>query len=405
MLIGITHPSFATLGGAEVLLARQIAGLHARGHRVRLVTMALDPARWPAVAAAAEVRLAPKHWTDSLLPAARRQRRRVTRQAAQLAGVDVVLASGHPANLVAAESSAPRRVWYCNEPSRRLHFAATYPTLVAHALAARDDSPLCAYVRRRLVEDDAASARLTPLRRADADAVRRLDGVIANSAYAALLVRRVFGREPDAVVFPTVPPPSVAPPPRHPIDPRALRVLVHSRLELLKNLDPVLHGFARFAARHPGAHELHVVGTGPDAPRLRALAQGLVGARAHFHDFLVDSALPEIYARCDVMAAVPPDEPFGMVFPEAALRGLLLVGPDHGGPADIIGRGAYGWAVDAFSADAIAGALEEIVALSADEAAARRARAADACRARYGEEATVEALLEVLEGQEPGTRD
>jgi len=400
MLIGVSHPSFGATGGAEILLARQIAGLRARGHRVRLVTMALDETRWPTLPRMAEIRLAPKHWTDAFFPVGTAKlRRRVARQAARLAEVDAVLASGYPANLVAVRTTARRSVWYCNEPSRRLHFASTYPTLAARVrrVPASEDSPLYAHVRCRLAAEATPDRRLTAMRLADRLATAQVDRIVANSGYAAQFVRRVYQRDADAVVYPTVPLPPAASARRDAHVRGGLRVLVHSRLELMKNIDPVLHGFARFAVRVRGSHELHVAGTGPDRARLESLGGSLLGDRVHFHGFVHDEALEALYARCHVMALVPPDEPFGLVFPEAALRGLLLVGPDHGGPCEILGGGTLGWTVDAFDPEAIAAALEEVACLSPAEAACRRRIAADACRARYCDESTVPALLAVLE--------
>ena len=72
-----------------------------------------------------------------------------------------------------------------------------------------------------------------------------------------------------------------------------------------------------------------------------------------------------------------------MVFPEAAARGLLLIGPDHGGPLEILDDGRLGWCVDAFSPDALAQALSQVASLSDAEADRRRAAADQACRARF----------------------
>jgi len=45
-----------------------------------------------------------------------------------------------------------------------------------------------------------------------------------------------------------------------------------------------------------------------------------------FHGFLPEAELRRVYEACQVMATLPLDEPFGMVLPEAAVRGLLLAG-------------------------------------------------------------------------------
>lgn len=401
----MAHPSFATTGGAELLAARHAEYLRSMGHDVRLVTTAIDPQRWPQLANV-DVRVVGKRWTDHLgLPGDfPRLRRRAARQAAQLRGADVVLAENFPGNVAAAEAvGVARSVWYCNEPSRRLYARETFPTLAARVDATRaaQDTAVLTHARAMFARHARAirpNGSIAAERMVDAAAVARLDVVIGDSGFAAELVRRVYGRPADAVVYPTVPLVD-APRRTNGMDPAGLRVLVHGRLEVLKNIETVLLGFAAFRERHPGAHELHVVGRGPDAARLQEIAvqRGLAQA-AHFHGFLDQLSLERLYARCDVMALLPLDEPFGMVFPEAAQRGLLLIGPDHGGPLEILDGGALGWAVDAFDPAPLADALAEAWGLPDHEASRRRERTAKACRDRYGPSATLPALLALLTG-------
>jgi glycosyltransferase involved in cell wall biosynthesis len=318
--------------------------------------------------------------------------------------VEVVVAGNYPGTVVAAEvSDAKRSVWCCMEPNRRLHPRETFRTLAARvdATSAAQDTRLLAAARLLFERHAAALAsggELARQKAADVAAVARLDRVVAISGFTAESVRQVYGRPADAVVYPTVSEGDM--PHRSPgMDPAGLRVLVHGRLEVLKNIEMVLLGFAAFRERHPGAHELHVVGRGPDEVRLREIARerGIESA-VRFHGFVEQNTLEELYARCEVMALLPPDEPFGMVYPEAAQRGLLLVGPDHGGPFEILDGGALGWTVDIFSAEPLADAFAEAWRLPVTEAVRRRERVATACRDRYGATATLPALLTVLTG-------
>jgi glycosyltransferase involved in cell wall biosynthesis len=93
---------------------------------------------------------------------------------------------------------------------------------------------------------------------------------------------------------------------------------------------------------------------------------------------------------------VPFDEPFGMVFPEAAARGLLLVGPDHGGPAEILDGGQIGTVVDACSGEALCDAMDRAFRMSDTEADRAREQADRSCRARFGVEAVGKRLLQLL---------
>jgi glycogen(starch) synthase len=141
-----------------------------------------------------------------------------------------------------------------------------------------------------------------------------------------------------------------------------------------------------------------VVGAGPFRNRLEALATDLCPAGSiRFHGYLSDEDLCRVYEACDVFALLTLDEPFGMVYPEAAAKGLLLVGPDHGGPLEILDGGRLGWAVDAFSPEALAGALHEIWGLDDVEVDRRREAADRACRSRYGIEAVGPQLMALLQ--------
>lgn len=102
-----------------------------------------------------------------------------------------------------------------------------------------------------------------------------------------------------------------------------------------------------------------------------------------------------VYERCDVFALLTLDEPFGMVYPEAAAKGLLLIGPDHGGPLEILDGGQLGTVVNPFAPEDLATAFAELWRLDDAEVERRRDRADQACRSRYGL-ATLTPQLEAL---------
>jgi glycosyltransferase involved in cell wall biosynthesis len=108
-----------------------------------------------------------------------------------------------------------------------------------------------------------------------------------------------------------------------------------------------------------------------------------------FHGFLSDADLKDLRHSCDAFALVPWDEPFGMVFPEAAAAGLLMIGPDHGGPEEILGGGRYGWCVPPHAPVALAEALCTVWRSTDAEADQMRLRAFTACRSRFSPEAVL----------------
>ena len=405
MLIGITHPAFDAIGGAEILIARYAAFLRDAGHRVRIVTEKFNHDAWSDLSAFTDVHAVSRRRLDNLsFPRTYpKLGRRAARHARVLAEADVVIGGNFPGNVVAAHvRNGTSSIWTCMEPSHRLHMHQTLSALSARAAALpRDDDPgALRFAREEFAKSDAIMARVGEVpaqKRADLDAVARIARIIAISEYSAANVRAIYGRTPDAVMYPTVTDPGL-PLRTNGMSRSGLRVLAHGRLWIIKNFDTVIRGFAQFAARHDGEHELHIVGTGSDSERLATIAQELgLGASVRFHGFLPADELARVYAHCDVMALLPLDEPFGMVFPEAALRGLLLVGPDHGGPMEILDGGRLGITVDAFTPEPLAEALEELWRMPEAEVRARRVKAAEACRSRYSASATLPVLLSHVE--------
>jgi glycosyltransferase involved in cell wall biosynthesis len=175
------------------------------------------------------------------------------------------------------------------------------------------------------------------------------------------------------------------------------RILVHSRLEVLKNIDTVIRGFSEFTKKSPVPCELHVVGEGPSKQLLASLAQETCPENSvFFHGYLSDEDLRRVYEACDVFALLTLDEPFGMVYPEAAAKGLLLVGPDHGGPLEILDGGRLGWSINAFAPEALCEALEQIWSLEDAEVDRRREAADQACRSRFSLAAVGPQLMELI---------
>lgn len=384
MKVAFYHTAFDQLGGAELLAAAQARALVRDGAEVDLVAFGFDEARWRAQFPGVPVQVVPRRsWRDWFVGGPTKWRARARRAEPWLRGRDAVLAHGQPLAALLGLSQVPgRRLWYCHEaPWRRAPLAVDY-TLIRRLPDDGDPAWLDPFraMRKAVLERAGQDAGLIALER---QGVARLDGVAANSAFAAAAVKAIYGLSDVRVI-----PPLVAFPDR--LEHRAglrrggLQVLTVARLETLKNVEGVLRGFALYQRKAPGSR-MHVVGGGREEARLRALADEL-GASATFHGALAPGGaeLEALYRACDVFALLPLDESFGLVFPEAAARGLLVVGPDHGGPVEILEGGALGDCLPAFEPEALAEALLRMDALT-DEAADRRRRALrEACLARYG---------------------
>ncbi|NTW86988.1 MAG: glycosyltransferase family 4 protein [Holophagaceae bacterium] len=405
MRLGIFHPAFEAVGGAEILVASQAEILRDEGLAPELVTLAYNPERWAARLLGLPIHLVEKrHWSDLLFGWGRvgKLSQRGKRAADALASFDQVLAHNWPTSAMLGKAPIrARKLWQCNEPPRGIHRREANPTLTARVQATGGQAveEATQHFSRDLTAYDRAMASFSSLqarKQYDLEGCAGLDVIYAISAFSRDNARRIYGRCEEQVLYPVVRFPQVVAP-RSGLDRNTRRVLVHSRLEVLKNIDTVIRGFNLFAASSPAPCELHVVGEGPSRPSLEKLAQDSSPAGSvRFHGFLSEQALQEVYAACDAFALLTLDEPFGMVFPEAAARGLLMVGPDHGGPLEILEDGKLGAVVDAFSPEALSEALLGIWCLDDAEVDRRRTEADRACRSRFDRTAIRPQLLALL---------
>ena len=396
MKLAILHPAFGTIGGAEMLSMEQANFFKREGQDVGVVCSSFDEQRWRDHLPGIDVELMNdgRGWNDIFISYSRmgKLRWRTRRMGEALKGFDTVIAYNSPANVILGMSrTKARKIWQCNEPSRDLHIREANPRMVKRM--ADDKGPWLAWLDaasnyfEKIMADHDHSYGLGRSLQArcnfDVEATKQVDLIYAISEYSRENAKRIYGRCRDEVIYPIVRFPEGK---RHRagLDRSGLKVLVHSRLEVLKNIDTVLRGFSLFKKSCPGA-QLHVVGDGPKRKGLEGIARDLEGGDAiKFHGFLPDAELQEVYEVCDAFALLPLDEPFGMVFPEAAAKGLLLIGSDHGGPAEILDGGRLGWVVDAFSPEHAAAAMREIFALSDAEVDRRREETDRICRSRFG---------------------
>ncbi|WP_028051199.1 glycosyltransferase [Cellulomonas sp. URHD0024] len=157
-------------------------------------------------------------------------------------------------------------------------------------------------------------------------------------------------------------------------------VLFLSRLAHAKGVDDLIEGFATSAAA--SSLQLVIAGSGPDAARLRALAEeSSAASRIVFLDDVDDAEKAHLMAGA--AAYVLPSKPrpefvetFGIALVEKMLAGGgPVITTDTGGIGEAVGDSALIVPVD--SPSAIAEALDRVLSMSADERAAweQRARA------------------------------
>ena len=393
------HPKFTDVGGAEILALKQAELLRAGGVQVEFVTFSVKGGFWESAFQGWTVHVVPKRdWMDLFGGWTRlgKLNRRARRALPILERFDSVIASNHPCcTMLGQMELSARKQWYCNEPPRSLFPRETLP-YGTRALARLGPSlPPLEAIRQELAKTEGLLSPYRGTRKANLAAIPRIHRCLFNSRYSLDNARAVYGAMAGDVLYPIIDFPGRRQH-RLGLDRDAPRILVQARLTPLKNIETVIDGFKQFRLRHPRA-ELHILGRGPSQAALQARAGTGPGAGGtHFYGFLSQQEVDQLRARCSIFAMLPLDEPFGMVYPEAAAEGLLLVGPDHGGPREILEDGELGWLCDALSPEGFREALETICQTLDGELDRKREAADLACRARFTPEILGPRLLELI---------
>ena len=378
--------------------------LLALGFDVRIVTGEVDFGRWESELAGIRVEsVGSRDWLDRLGGRETWISRRLRRLSKVLSDVDVAIAHNYPMPRVLAHAETKaRKIWYCNEPYREIHLETAHPTLAQRRQSGTIGNTMAEQHYMRMYRKQFESRfgirhRYTAEGQRDLATAERFGLMCGNSGFARELAMQTYGQRPCKVLYPIVrfPAPRA---PRRGLDRSALRILVHTRLVAEKNIDTVIRGFALFVSSGRNRGQLHIVGEGPCRQALEHLAEELrIGHMTRFHGFLSEAELDRLYDTCEVFTLLSIDEPFGMVFPEAAARGLIMVGPSHGGPLEILGQGEFGFVTDAFSPESLADVYNQIASVTDQEVDRSRTAADQSCRQRFAESAIASQIVSTYE--------
>lgn len=146
------------------------------------------------------------------------------------------------------------------------------------------------------------------------------NALVANSAFVARRIQKVYGRTAEVIH----PPITLS---RQRFDgPRGNHFLVASRLVPYKNVEAVVRAFAMLPDL-----QLVVAGTGPDAAHLREIA----GPNVSFVGFVSDDELRHLMAtaRAFIFAA---EEDFGIIVLEASSEGTPVLALGRGGARETV---------------------------------------------------------------------
>ncbi len=254
----------------------------------------------------------------------------------------------------------PPIVWFCEEPVRWFYPEVCNP----HVLELRRRSDPSAdrrpgWRRHASALWQRVNWRWHLARVMDRWTVPRLNGVVANSAFIAAEVRQIFG-VPAATCHLGIPEERFThlgdgPTPEGPY------LLMVSRLFPEKNVETVLAAVRLLRARGPLPFRRCVIaGDGPLRTPLESTARrwGL-GDVVEFAGLVSDARLATLYRHAALVVYLPLDETFGLVFLEAALYRRPVLGPNHGGPAEIVRHNVTGLQVDPLDPERVAGAIGE----------------------------------------------
>jgi glycosyltransferase involved in cell wall biosynthesis len=228
-----------------------------------------------------------------------------------------------------------------------------------------------------------ARARLTIESFLEGVHVRRVDRILATSAYSAARISESYGVPAQRIAV--VPEPIDLDRWRQalnalPEPPRAEKaILCVAHLYPRKNVAALLAAMLRL----PRETVLRVVGTGPELASLRRQAQELgLGQRVEFLGHVPFDRLVEEYRRADVFCLPSRQEAFGIVFLEAMAAGLPIVAARAAAVPEVVLDGVCGILVPTASPDELAQALNRLLSSAEErrrmgEAGRRRAALCD----------------------------
>jgi glycosyltransferase involved in cell wall biosynthesis len=256
--------------------------------------------------------------------------------------VDLVVSTSHCAAKAVVPTGRAVHVCYCHSPMR-------YAWDQFDAYFGRE--------RLGLAGETLARPVMAWLARWDRATAHRVHHFVANSHFVAGRIARYYNRQ-ASVLHPPVDvdffTPGSGPP--------ASYFLVVSALVPYKRIEVAIRAADRL--RVP----LKVVGTGPDARRLRSIS----GPSVEFLGSVDDATLRDLYRHARALV-MPAEEDFGIAPVESLACGRPVIALARGGATETIADGATGWLVGEPTPEAFAAAMQD--------AAHRAFEAADLSRA------------------------
>lgn len=246
-----------------------------------------------------------------------------------ISNYDVIISSSHSVAKGVLTNSKQLHVCYCHTPMR-------YAWDLYHQYI--NESGL-----KKGIKGFIAKYFLHKIRIWDYISAKRVDYFIANSNYIAKRIKKVYGRDAD-VIYPPVD-----------VDRFTLErnkddfYLVVARFVPYKKVDLIVDTFSKL-----GDKKLIVVGSGPDADKLKKIASPNIEFKGYQSEQelikLIQKAKAFIYAA---------EEDFGITIVEAQATGTPVIAYGVGGANETVINGKTGILFSEQSVNSLSGAIEE----------------------------------------------
>jgi glycosyltransferase involved in cell wall biosynthesis len=198
-------------------------------------------------------------------------------------------------------------------------------------------------------------------KRIDQAVVPHIDLIVSNSKFIAGVVKKVFGLN-------AVPCLLGVPLERFGSKNKNVRydnfTLTVSRLMYEKNLFNLIRAIKLLVDKGSFKAREHIIaGGGPLLDQLRDFVrEQRLEKVVNLKGFVSEQELSDLYRRAKLVIYLTLDETYGLPFPEAGLYKKAVIGPNHGGPSELVVHGKTGFQVDALDPSDIALHIERILA-------------------------------------------
>lgn len=371
--LAIVHPSLKIMGGAENVVIWLAEELSSRGHQVDIITTDYD-SKFYGTRSKKDYRIItiPQLGGYYIRPLRWIKNGWIIRN--RLKNYDFINCHNFPsyiwvyfAKLFNRNITSPI-VWFCEEPVRS-YYEDTIDKHVLEVLKT-DRMPDTRSIFNRSGSFIANENIKIPLRlyqrtkervaiyfakRLDEFIAPKLDLIMTNSKFIASMVKKIFNV--DAV------PCLLGVPMLKKVRKQDIKykdyILTVSRLEYRKNILNILRAIKLLVNSNDfDAKKYVIVGKGPIKDQIeRYINNNGLNQIVEVKGFVSDKELQNLYLNTKLIVYLTLDETFGLPFAEAGLYSKAVIGPNHGGPSEIVKHKQTGIQVDALNPKNIASGI------------------------------------------------